>query len=49
MKQKKCHENYDDGCVHREIIHTPFSKDWCRLKNDYCNNQKPTSSGDKKS
>ena len=35
-----CLENYDDICEHREIIDTPFSADWCKLKGTYCNNNK---------
>lgn len=37
----KCVEKYHDGCKHREIIDVPFSRDWCKLKNNYCDNIKP--------
>lgn len=35
-----CLKNYNDYCKHRTIIDTPFSADWCNMKNTYCNNNK---------
>lgn len=47
MKCGECFEDYDDGCEHRKVSSDPFSKDWCGLKNDYCDNVKPGSLNDK--
>ena len=42
MKENKdkCVEKYDDYCKYRSIINTPFSVDWCKLKNTHCDNKK---------
>lgn len=38
--KNKCLKNYADFCEYRILSDAPFSADWCKLKNTYCNNNK---------